>query len=72
MQEMICSVFADCTVIAIAHRLETIMDFDTITVVEKRSLVECNTPVALLARDSVFKRLYEANQDQEEIVENQR
>lgn len=70
MQEMIRSVFTGCTVIAIAHRLETIMDFDRIAVMEKGSLVECDTPAALLARDSAFKRLYEANRGQEGIVEN--
>jgi ATP-binding cassette, subfamily C (CFTR/MRP), member 1 len=70
MQEMIRSVFTDCTIIAIAHRLETIMDFDRIAVMDKGSLIECDTPAVLLARDSAFKRLYEANRGQEEILED--
>ena len=61
MQEMIRSVFVDSTVIAIAHRLETIVDFDRIAVMEGGRLLECDTPAALLARDSAFKRLYETN-----------
>jgi ATP-binding cassette subfamily C (CFTR/MRP) protein 1 len=64
MQEMITSVFTDCTVIAIAHRLETIMDFDRIAVMDNGRLVECDTPAALLARDSAFRKLYAANRSQ--------
>ena len=32
IQEIICDVFADCTVLTIAHRLNTIMDSDRVLV----------------------------------------
>jgi len=64
MQAMIRDSFAGCTIIAIAHRLETIMDFDRIAVLEDGVLVECDSPAVLLARnDSAFKTLYEADRE---------
>jgi ABC-type multidrug transport system fused ATPase/permease subunit len=47
------------TIIAIAHRLETILDFDRIVVLHKGELVECDSPSNLLARPSAFRELYE-------------
>ncbi len=60
MQQIIRGAFADCTVIAIVHRLETILDFDKIAVLDHGQLVEFDTPSSLLGRNSAFKRLYEA------------
>ncbi|KZT65538.1 P-loop containing nucleoside triphosphate hydrolase protein [Daedalea quercina L-15889] len=49
---------SDCTVIAVAHRIATIVDFDMILVMEDGALVEQGTPEELLARaDSRFARL---------------
>jgi hypothetical protein len=41
-------------------RLETISDFDRIVVLDQGNLVECDSPKNLLARDSMFKSLYDA------------
>ncbi|KAJ7433880.1 P-loop containing nucleoside triphosphate hydrolase protein [Mycena galericulata] len=56
--EIIRSELADCTVIAIAHRIDTIIDFDLILVMEDGMLVETGPPMQLLSRsDSRFSRL---------------
>ncbi|KAF2155055.1 ABC transporter [Myriangium duriaei CBS 260.36] len=58
IQRVIRSAFADSTVIAIAHRLENIMDFDRVAVLDNKRLVEFDNPQALLAKpSSAFKSL---------------
>ncbi|KAJ7822606.1 P-loop containing nucleoside triphosphate hydrolase protein [Mycena leptocephala] len=45
----------DCTVFAVAHRIETIVDFDMIIVMEDGTIAETGTPASLLSRpDSKF------------------
>lgn len=60
MQRIIREQFADCTILAVAHRLETILDFDRIVVMRDGELIEFDTPKALLGRESAFKELYES------------
>jgi ATP-binding cassette subfamily C (CFTR/MRP) protein 1 len=60
MQRVIREEFKHCTIIAVAHRLDTIMGFDVIATDKAGELVEFDTPAALMARDSAFKRLYES------------
>lgn len=55
IQETIRSEFKECTVITIAHRLNTILDSDRILVLENGRVVEFETPSELLEReDSIF------------------
>ncbi len=58
MQKVIREDFESCTVIAVAHRLDTILDFDKIALLSAGELKEFDAPEALLARPSAFRELY--------------
>lgn len=60
MQRVIREEFADCTILAVAHRLDTIIDFDRIAVMQDGELIEFDAPEALLKTDSAFRELYES------------
>ncbi|MCJ1392591.1 hypothetical protein MMC18_005461 [Xylographa bjoerkii] len=66
MQRLIRSEFQDHTVIAIAHRLDTILDFDQVIVMDKGAVLETGNPMALLRhgkankQPSQFALLYES------------
>ncbi|KAI8283986.1 ABC transporter atnG [Colletotrichum sp. SAR 10_98] len=59
IDEVLRSWFRDWTIIAIAHKLESIVDFDRVAVVDAGELVEYGRPKELLQRNSAFKALYE-------------
>ncbi|OJJ42489.1 hypothetical protein ASPZODRAFT_105215 [Penicilliopsis zonata CBS 506.65] len=58
MQSLIRSEFASHTVIAIAHRLDTIVDFDEVIVMETGRIKERGPPAALLEEKGAFAELY--------------
>jgi ABC-type multidrug transport system fused ATPase/permease subunit len=58
LQKMIRTAFADCTVICIAHRIDTILDSDKICVLDDGLVLEFDTPENLLQdKDSSFYAL---------------
>jgi ABC-type multidrug transport system fused ATPase/permease subunit len=59
MQEVIRTAFANATIVAVAHRLDTILDFNSVVVVDKGVVTEHGNPLELLARPSAFKTLYD-------------
>ncbi|XP_034960244.2 ATP-binding cassette sub-family C member 3 [Zootoca vivipara] len=46
--------FEDCTVLTIAHRLNTIMDYTRVLVLEKGAIAEFDTPSRLIASRGIF------------------
>jgi ATP-binding cassette subfamily C (CFTR/MRP) protein 1 len=56
MQRLIRTELADkgCTIIAIAHRLESIADFDKVIVMENGKVIETGAPVELMKGKGVF------------------
>ena len=60
MQAIIRDEFQDCTIISVAHRLNTIVDFDRVVVLHEGRVVESGKPQELLVQsESRFKKLYE-------------
>ncbi|XP_052152165.1 putative ABC transporter C family member 15 isoform X2 [Oryza glaberrima] len=58
IQEIIRQEFKDCTVLAIAHRMNTVIDSDLILVLGEGSILEYDAPTKLLQReDSTFSKL---------------
>ena len=62
IQETIRSSFQECTVITIAHRLNTIMDYDKILVLSNGKVVEFDKPDALIKKEGGhFAQLYRSS-----------
>ncbi|KAL0782331.1 hypothetical protein CaCOL14_000237 [Colletotrichum acutatum] len=59
IDEVLRSWFRDWTIIAIAHKLESMMDFDRVAVVDSGVVVQYGEPRELLGSESSFKALYE-------------
>lgn len=52
--------FSETTLITVAHRLHTIIDFETVIVMEAGRAVEIGSPKELLDRNGVFAELVDA------------
>ena len=63
MKRVIESRFQDHTVIAVAHRLKTIIDYDRIFVLEQGRVVEVGKPRELLKSKSYFRSLWDASHE---------
>lgn len=53
--------FAHCTVIAIAHRIRTLVHYDRICVMDKGRVAEFDTPRALWEQEGFFRELCDAS-----------
>jgi ATP-binding cassette subfamily C (CFTR/MRP) protein 1 len=69
VQRLLRQKFPVHTIIAVAHKLDTILDFDKVVVMHRGALVEYGEPHRLLEqRGSWFKGLYEEGCDSDEEV----
>ncbi|VDM53213.1 unnamed protein product [Angiostrongylus costaricensis] len=65
IQETIREYFRNCTVFTIAHRLNTIMDYDRVMVLKDGRIIEFDSPKALLCnRNSTFARMVEESRSE--------
>jgi ATP-binding cassette subfamily C (CFTR/MRP) protein 1 len=68
VQRLIRSKFPHQTLIAVAHKLDTVLDFDKVVVMNQGRVVEYGAPHKLLGRQgSWFKALYEDDAKKEEV-----
>ena len=58
MQRVIREKFSNHTILAVAHKLDTILDFDKVAMLEAGELIEFDDPYTLLSTESAFKKLY--------------
>ncbi|XP_051774745.1 ATP-binding cassette sub-family C member 3 isoform X7 [Erpetoichthys calabaricus] len=54
IQSTIRTQFEDCTVFTIAHRLNTIMDYTRVLVLDKGQIAEFDTPANLISKKGIF------------------
>lgn len=60
MQSAIREHFVETTIIAVTHRLDTILDFDTVIVLDAGTIVESGSPHSLLSiQNGWFRNLYD-------------
>ena len=48
IQQVLSDKFKDCTLLTIAHRIESIIDYDKVLVMDKGEIIECDTPHTLM------------------------
>ncbi|SCU90689.1 LAMI_0E03202g1_1 [Lachancea mirantina] len=57
IQTKIVQEFSSCTILCVAHRLNTILDYDRILVLEQGSVAEFDTPKALFRAGGIFTEM---------------
>lgn len=60
MQRVIREAFGGCTILAVAHRLDTVSDFDRIVLLAKGEVVESGGFKELMERGGAFRELYDS------------
>ncbi|ETS75107.1 hypothetical protein PFICI_13591 [Pestalotiopsis fici W106-1] len=61
MQDIIDTVFRDCTVLAVMHRLTHIGRYDKVALLDSGHLMEFDSPASLLSQDSHFASLHRSS-----------
>ena len=63
----------DSTILTIAHRLQTIIDYDKVLVLDKGKMIEYDSPWELISREgSIFRGMCEMSGDLETLIEGAR
>ena len=57
IQELIRNKLRQTTVLTIAHRIDTVMDYDRVLVMDQGKVIEQGPPNELISRNSAFARL---------------
>ena len=57
IQKVLKKRFTDTTVITIAHRLNTVADYDQIIVMDKGNIVESGSPYELIQQNGLFAEM---------------
>ncbi|RHZ53248.1 putative ABC multidrug transporter [Aspergillus thermomutatus] len=68
MQQLLRSMFPDSTIIAIAHRLRTIMDYDRVLVMAEGEIIENDSPANLIKKQGVFWSMLKNTGEYDELV----
>ncbi len=71
VQKALANLMQNKTSIVIAHRLSTVRKADKIVVMERGKIIETGTHSELLEHNGVYRRLYELQFADEEIIETQ-
>jgi ABC-type multidrug transport system fused ATPase/permease subunit len=69
IQATIRTEFADRTIICIAHKLRTIIDYDKVLVLDKGKVIEFGTPLNLIEQNGTFRSMCEDTGEFQELVE---
>ena len=56
IQKALKELLNNCTVITIAHRIKTILNYDKIAILEKGEIVEYDSPKNLIENNTIFFR----------------
>ncbi|KAI2464558.1 abc transporter [Annulohypoxylon bovei var. microspora] len=68
MQQLIRSEFAGSTIITIAHRLRTIIDYDQVIVMEEGKVLETGSPAELVDKQGTFWGMLKNSGECEELI----
>ncbi|KAK1139883.1 hypothetical protein N8T08_011044 [Aspergillus melleus] len=68
MQRVLRAMFPDCTIIAIAHRLRTIMDYDRVLVMSEGEIVENDSPTELVKQQGIFWDMLRNTGEYEDLI----
>ncbi|EFY84790.1 ABC bile acid transporter [Metarhizium acridum CQMa 102] len=67
LPQLLRKAFSQCTVIVIAHRLSTVIDFDELLVLDGGRIVESGRPIQLSQQSGPFRELLEHSVDRLEL-----